>query len=281
MAPGTFDDASNLNDSFNSQAQTYEVCVGIATRAVARRVASMLKSLPKDAVVCDNACGTGAITQYILEHNPNLFVYATDNAAGMIKIVDEMIARNKWQGKVKSEVQNSSALDFPDDTFDAHVMNFGILFTPDETETVARIFATTKEGGTAIVTCWKDTPVLSMILDVQALVDPDEPLGELSIFQRWAKRGTLESVMRSGGFEDVEMQECSVVMARATMNELVQSLVTIMKSFIGNRWTDEEKSRLSEATRTVLGKNPSKYLSVNTNRGKGVDWVAWVAIAHK
>lgn len=272
-----------LTDAFDNQAEDYEFCVGAATRRVAYQVANLeiLNSLPKNAIVCDNACGTGAITEYLLQKYPDIYVYATDNSAGMVKIVDQLVANNKWQHKVKTHVMNSSALEFSENMFDAHIMNFGIFFTPDEKETAARIYKTTKKGCPMILTCWKDSAVLSLLFEVQAIIKPAQPFDSLPVFGRWGKRQTMESVLHSAGFENVTMQECHVAMERPTLPELMRCLLTTMKGFVGNRWTEEEKSKMFEATNTILEQKRGEYLTIDTAQSKGVDWVAWVAATHK
>ena len=272
-----------LTDAFDNQAEDYEFCVGAATRRVAYQVAKLdiLKSLPNDALVCDNACGTGAITEYLLKNYPDINVQATDNSGGMVKIVDKLVASNNWQHRVKTQVMNSSALDFPENTFDAHIMNFGIFFTPDEKETAVRIRKTTKKGGPMILTCWKDSAVLSLLFEVQSIIKPAQPFDSLPVFGRWGKRETMESLLRSAGFENVTMQECHVAMERPTLPELMRCLLTTMKGFIGNRWTEEEKSQIPEVTKAILEAKRSEYLTIDTAESKGVDWVAWIATTHK
>ena len=46
-------------------------------------------------------------------------------------------------------------LKFGDSTFDVSVTNFGIFFFPDPVAGASEIRRTLKEGGMAVVTCWR------------------------------------------------------------------------------------------------------------------------------
>ncbi|KAF2233595.1 S-adenosyl-L-methionine-dependent methyltransferase [Viridothelium virens] len=125
------DVTANLTNSFNNAADTYERRMGTATRAVARHIISSLPSLPPNPTICDNACGTGAITKAFLDRYPHGHVYATDNSPGMVELMRQNIDQSGWSGKVKVEVMDSVRLHLPDNSVDANTMNFGIFFTSD------------------------------------------------------------------------------------------------------------------------------------------------------
>ena len=55
-------------------------------------------------------------------------------------------------------------LKFDDSTFDASVTNFGIFFFPDPVAGTREIRRTLKEGGMAVVTCWRYLLQLSFLL---------------------------------------------------------------------------------------------------------------------
>ena len=271
---------SSLTESFNAAADTYETRMGSAVRAVARHIALSI-DLPSQARLCDNACGTGAVTEAILTNHPGAYVDATDNSPGMIRILSESLDKLALRDRVHLEVADSVKLPFPIDTFDANIMSFGIFFTSDEAEAAREIYRTLKPGGKAIVTCWKASALFQIIFDVQSIVRPADPLQSLSVVEAWSKEETMKAAMHSGGFTDVTMESLAVDLVRPTLDDLVTSCAENFRGMIGNRWTADERARIDAATKEVLVSRGSEYLSINTPNSKGVRWVAWIASATK
>ena len=147
---------SNLAASFNTSAATYERRIGRATRAIAAHIVSqILTTLPTSAAVLDNACGTGAVTAALLQRGPSARIYAVDASAGMIEIMHKQIGEKGWEKNVAAQVMDGGDLKFGDGTFDASVTNFGVFFFPDPVKGVREVWRTLKEGGVAVVTCWR------------------------------------------------------------------------------------------------------------------------------
>ena len=276
----TQQETSNLTDSFNEAAGTYETRMGTATRSVARHVAQLI-NLPAQARVCDNACGTGAVTEAVLETNPDATVDATDNSLGMIRIMSKLQIERGWGTRVQTQIVDSVQLPFSADTFDANIMSFGIFFTSDEYLAAQEIYRTLKPGGTAVVTCWKESTLFHMIFDVQRIVKPACPLQSLPTLKTWSKKETLRAVMDACGFTTVKMEAFPVDLTGPTIEELVVSCAENFKGMIGNQWTAEEKGKIDAATMEILRSRSGQYLSVNAPDCKGVRWVAWIATATK
>ena len=215
-------EASNLTESFNASANTYETRMGSVVRTVARHIAHSIE-LPSQAKLCDNACGTGAVTEAILKTYPDAHVDATDNSPGMIRILSESVDKLALPDHVHLEVADSVKLPFPTNTFDANVMSFGIFFTSDESEAAREIYRTLKPGGKAIVTCWKASALFQIIFDVQNIVQPTDPLQNLIVLEAWSKKETLKAAMHAGGFADVTMESLAVDLTRPTLDDLVTS----------------------------------------------------------
>ena len=276
----TYSETSSLTDSFNTAADTYETRMGSAVHAVARHIASTL-DLPPRASVCDNACGTGAVTQAILQAFPDAHVNATDNSAAMIRILSRLVTDHHWSDRVQTTVADSVKLPYAADTFDANLMSFGIFFTSDEVEAAREIYRTLKPGGKAIVTCWKASALFQIIFDVQRIIQPVSPLEGLPKLDAWCKEDTIKSVMQAGGFKDVTMTTLPVDLMGPTLDHLVTSCAENLKGIVGTQWTAEEKNKMEAATKEVLLANGHHYLSIDTADCKGVRWVAWIASASK
>ena len=273
-------DGSNLTDSFNSAAGTYEKRMGTATRSVARHIIQSLK-FPPHATVCDNACGTGAVTECVLEITGDSYVTAVDNSPGMIQILSDISAEKGWSQRLKLDVADGVKLPYPDDTFDIHIMAFGIFFTSDPAQAAREISRTLKPGGKAVVTSWKDSDFFRMVFDVQEIVRPAKPLHSLPMIETWRKKETMIDTMTAGGFSDVNMEVYPVNLTGPTLDDLVVSCAENFRGIIGDQWTSEEKEKIDAAFKEVLCSVDKAYLSINTPTCKGVKWTAWIATATK
>jgi ubiquinone/menaquinone biosynthesis C-methylase UbiE len=176
---------SNLLSSFSRSATTYERRIGRATRAIATHiVTSILPTLPTRALILDNACGTGAIASAALQCYPSAEICCVDASPDMIDIMNTQIRSNSWASNVTAAVMSGQDLKFGDSTFDASVTNFGIFFFPDPVAGASEIRRTLKEGGMAVVTCWRyllqlSFPFLSFSYVLSALCVLESPGGAL------------------------------------------------------------------------------------------------------
>ena len=283
MAAGVLStETANIVDSFKQSADTYERRVGTVTRAVARHlVSSIITMIPSTAVVCDNACGTGAVTDAFLDASSTIHVYATDNSASMLDIMRHAVKNKHRQDQVHVDYMDSVQLGFPDDTFDANIMNFGIFFTSDEQQAANAIWRTQKKDGVVALTCWKQSPLGPIFFDVQDLVRPAQPIAGLSNFEKWSDPHTLESILRSAGFPHVKMEDFEVIQTAKTLANLVVSLSENIEAIVGEKWTVDEKKRIPWAVESMLLTEGDNFLVIDEDDKKGVSWVAWIATARK
>ena len=276
----TSNEASNLTDSFNSSAQTYERRTGSATRSVAAHIVKLISPIPPDSVFLDNACGTGAITSEVLTVSPDAYIHAVDNSKGMIDIVKSIFQAKDNNKRVCLEVMDGQRLLFEDVTFDFSVTNFGIFFFPDPVEGVRQIYRTLKVGGTAVVTCWKMIGILPIFYEVQKSVKPASPILSTPVFDKWMKKETLEETLRRGGFANVNIEEKETLIRGEDSGGLVAGLVDNMTGMVGDKWSEDEKAKMKEATEEVLDRQ-SDALCVDLDGEKAVRMVAWIALGRK
>ncbi|KAI9654037.1 MAG: hypothetical protein M1831_005554 [Alyxoria varia] len=277
--------SSFVTAAFDTAANSYDRRSAI-TRSFAKYIINSLKDLPPDPYICDNACGTGAVTDALLKAHPSARVVATDSSEGMIKIIRENISRNAhWRDRVESHVNDSSSLAFPNAVFDANIMNFGIFFIPDHVQAAREMRRTLKGGGTAVVSCWKETPLKPLLFDAQAIVKPVSPIPEhgsaIESLAKWVDLETLRRVLSAAGFESVRMEEVSMPMLGKDTAEIAVPIAENLRLVIGDQWAEEEKGKVASAVQTVLETQADKYIVVNDGRGIGVNWTAWVAYARK
>ncbi len=281
--------ASNLASSFNTSASTYERRIGRTTRAVATHIAThILTELPTSAVILDNACGTGAVTAALLALEPYAKIHAADASPGMIDIMHSQIKDKGWDKNVHAEVMDGTDLRFGDETFNASVTNFGVFFFPDPVKGVTELRRTLKEGGMAVITCWKTLPFNELWDAAEELVKPKTKFTRAEYLLKWLDPKTLESTMEQAGFDDVEMQSKEVYLWGTDLEDLGGALSENMKGFVGDDWTEEEKGKLGGANGVMmdvlkgeLGRRLVQDCDIDGQKRMGVKAVAWIGVARK
>lgn len=167
---------------------------------------------------------------------------------------------------------------YDDETFDASITNFGIFYFSDAVQGAKELYRTLKFGGKAVVTCWVGLPVLQILHAVQAIVKPDSTPFSLSKLEEWDDPETMESVLLDGGFQTVEMKQVKAMWRNKNIEVAAKSLASNFVALVGDQWSMEEKSRMLEATETVLWEHEEYFIE----GGKvGFEMTAWIAVATK
>ncbi|APA14505.1 hypothetical protein SS1G_06433 [Sclerotinia sclerotiorum 1980 UF-70] len=273
-------DVSPLCDSFNSQASTYDRRLGGSTRRVIEYIIPLLSGLPERPKVLDSACGPGMVTEAILKAYPNARIYASDLAPSMIALLDNLIDLNVWKDRVETAVMDGVSLSYADETFDASIVNFGIFFYSDPITGAKELYRTLKPGGKAVVTCWKEVPFYPVLHSVQEVIKPGSKPIALSTLERWTQKETLESTLKSGGFENVEIYEKEVMWWNEGIQEAAKGFTDNFVNMVGDQWPDSEKDQPCGVTESLLIENKDG-LVVKTGGKIGFPMVAWIAVATK
>jgi SAM-dependent methyltransferase len=99
--------------------------------------------------VLDVACGTGTLTREVAARTGSgEFVTGLDSNPGMLAVARQLSPGVEWrQG-------DAGSLPFADDTFDAVVSQFGLMFVADRREAVRQANRVTKTGGRLAIAVW-------------------------------------------------------------------------------------------------------------------------------
>ena len=150
--------------------------MGGATRAIAAHFVPHL-SIPSKAMVIDIGYGTASATEEILKASSDTHMCAVDVSKAMIDIVQSKIQeRQEWAKQVEITVMDGQNLSYEDDHFDISITNFGIFFYSDPEKGAREIHRTLKKGGTAFVTCWKETGIVDLLYECQKSSSRQSPL---------------------------------------------------------------------------------------------------------
>ena len=122
----------------------------------APRVAEAARIRPGQRVL-DVACGTGVLTRAVaLRAGPSGSVTGLDLSPRMLAIAARLSPTLIWREG------SAEALPFPDESFDAVVSQFGLMFVPDPALALREMMRVLKPGGHLAVAVWaslSDTPV--------------------------------------------------------------------------------------------------------------------------
>jgi SAM-dependent methyltransferase len=153
--------------------------------------------------VLEIAAGSGVVTRAMAAGLPEaVSIVATD-------LAPPMLARAQAVGTsrpVEWRQADVMALPFDDDTFDAVVCQFGIMFFPDRAAACAEVARVLRPGGTFLFSTWgpvADNEFADTVESSVAAMFPDNPSTFISdIPHGYHDESAIRGDLRSGGFPD-------------------------------------------------------------------------------
>jgi ubiquinone/menaquinone biosynthesis C-methylase UbiE len=168
---------------------------------IARRTAAL-----QPRRILETAAGTDIATAAIVELLPDAAIVATDLNQAMIDVAAERVA----SPNVEFQAADAQSLPFDDESFDAVVMQFGMMFLPDRAAGYREARRVLRPGGHFIFNVWdriEKSPVGETVQQAVQALYPDDPP---SFFTRvpWGYHDTarLEEDVRAAGFSDVQIE---------------------------------------------------------------------------
>lgn len=101
--------------------------------------------------VLDLACGTGDFSVAIAERLESGHVTGVDLSEGMLKVMEEKVAREGLGSKVSAELGDGEDLHFPDASFDRVTIAFGIRNFEDKAKGLRETLRVLKPGGRLVI----------------------------------------------------------------------------------------------------------------------------------
>lgn len=136
-------------------------------------LAQRLAAFKPDRVL-ETAAGTGVLTRAIAARLPAANVVATDLNQPML---DRAAARQE-RGRVEWRQADALALPFADQSFDAVVCQFGVMFFPDKVSGFSEARRVLKRGQPFLFNAWdriENNEFAKVVLDALAELYPDDP----------------------------------------------------------------------------------------------------------
>jgi SAM-dependent methyltransferase len=189
--------------------------IDTATHGVSERMIEMAAVEPGDRVL-DVAAGYGepSLTAARVV-GPEGRVVATDISAGMLDYGRERAAEAGLE-QVEFVESDAASLDFPEQSFDAALSRWGIIFEPDGEAALARIRSFLEPGAKMAISSWgspERVPMLSIPMKtaMERLDIPPPPPGTPGPLSRPTPEA-IAGLLEAGGFSEVETDQMELTM---------------------------------------------------------------------
>lgn len=220
----------------------YEQTGGIVNLQFAETCVNLSPPFTADAMIHDNACGSGHVSRQIVATSPpsGIRIKATDIDETFVDACQANAQASGWP--VETAVMRSESLDFPDDYFTHSIMNIAIFMTANNGLDAAKeIYRTLKSGGTAVVNCWQSMAWLQPIREVHNATRPDHPW-PLPVIN-WADGTQLRKVMEDAGFksENIKATMSDAYATTTDLHDWAETTWAYLGGILGWQESDEEK----------------------------------------
>jgi len=183
-------------------------------------------AIPEDGSLLEVACGTGIVTRHLRDRlSPGVKIVATDLNEAMIKF-----AARKFRSDENIEWKPADALDLPfgDESFDAVVCQFGLMYFPDKQKGVNEAFRVLKPNGQFIVSVWDAIEHVDLAKAAQTVIKqffPENPPDFYDIPFSFHERDKLRSVLSTAGFREIKIDVVPFPCVSASARDAVHGLI--------------------------------------------------------
>jgi ubiquinone/menaquinone biosynthesis C-methylase UbiE len=163
-------------------------------------------SLPESAAVLELACGTGIVTRRLRDRlGPTARLVATDLNEAMLGYAARKFGPEE---AVEWKQADATELPFSDQSFDAVVCQFGLMFFPDKGKAVRETFRVLKPGGIFIFSVWdaiehNDLPHIAH--SIISKFFEDNPPDFYDVPFSFHDPETIRSLVSAAGFKEIEL----------------------------------------------------------------------------
>ncbi len=138
FVPKEFNKVSASYDFATRMSQGYQDDLDTSARRI---------KLQGNEKLLDLCCGTGKSSLACLKQLPQGTIVGVDNSEGMLHEANNKFVKEIRDGKMSFILKDAMELDFPDNSFDAVFMAYGLRNMPDYDKAVKGIYRILKPGG--------------------------------------------------------------------------------------------------------------------------------------
>lgn len=154
-----------VNKIADTDASNYEEYLGpLFFEPAAKTILPHIAGFPASAVL-ELACGSGRLTKHLREAFPAATtLVATDINPDMLEQAQQKLN----DSSIKFQLADAQQLPFADQSFDLIIIQFGLMFLPDQQGGVNEAFRVLKPGGHYVFTTWDrpaTMPLIKLLID--------------------------------------------------------------------------------------------------------------------
>lgn len=163
-------------------------------------------NVPEGGAVLETACGTGVVTRRMRSALPDsVRLVATDFNPGMLAIARGVLGEGS---SIEFEESDATALKYDDNTFDAVVCQFGVMFFPDRDLGYREAARVLKPGGSFLFSVWDSLdhnrlPQLGHETAMKML--PEDPPQFLAMPFSYHDLSEIKAQLQGAGFGDIDI----------------------------------------------------------------------------
>jgi ubiquinone/menaquinone biosynthesis C-methylase UbiE len=201
-------------------AELYDAILGpFMFEPFARETASRFSGFGGE--VLEIAAGTGAVTrELLLALGPGAHITATDLNPPMLEIAAARLS----SPRVDWRPADALAMPFDEDSFDAVVCQFGVMFYPDQKAGHAEALRVLRPGGRYVVSVWDDlasNPVAETVHQAVAAAFPSDPPDFFARVPHGCHdTARLTADLAASGFQDIAVETVTLDAGRLPAAEL-------------------------------------------------------------
>jgi SAM-dependent methyltransferase len=213
----------------------------------ARDLANRLKSRPL-ARVLEIAAGTGVVTRSLASVLPEgVSIVATDLNQPMLDLASAVGTKRPVEWRQADAMQ----LPFEDETFDAVICQFGVMFFPDKAKAFSEVRRVLSPGGVFLFNVWdriEENEFADIVTTaLESIFPKDPPRFMARVPHGYFDRLTIERDLQKGGF--VGPPQFTTVTARSlAASPRVPAIAYCQGTPLRNEIEARDASRLAEAT---------------------------------
>ena len=176
-------------------------------------------ALETGGALLETAAGTGVLTERLVRQVPSgTRIVATDFSPAMLAVAENSLPP---ADNLSFREANGIDLPFDDETFDAVVCQFGVMFFPDVVQGYREALRVLKPGGEFIFNVWdklEHNHIPRIVHEVALSLDADNPPDFLKTPWAYNDIDAIQAQLGEAGFSDITVTvlplECTVPSAR-------------------------------------------------------------------
>ena len=183
---------------------------------------------------------------------PDGYVLATDISSNLLAFAAE-VAEEAGLNNLKTRVMDGENLELEDDSFDAVISRFGLMFLPNVNNGMSEIYRVLKPGGRAAAIVLT-TPDRNLWLSIPAVVArkhaklPPPQAGQPGLFSL-GNSGVFENAFQEAGFRNIEVHKVSIPLRLSSASEcarLVQDIAGAIHTILSPLNENEQREAWAE-----------------------------------